>query len=185
MASVFDVADYFIDIANKYNELDQDDKITQLRLHKLMYFAQVIHIVNYGHPLFSSEIKAFNYGPVVMDVYSKYKKYKRGPISDVSVDYDYNRFSEEELNTLTNTLRIFGSKSTGALVDISHVDGGPWSVTQKDDVIDNNLIASFYRGKKEFVVDDERLPKNIKIVEGQRNSEGVLVFPSKYAEDWD
>lgn len=40
MATVFDVADFFIDIAN----MSEDDQMTNLKLNKLLYYAQGVSL---------------------------------------------------------------------------------------------------------------------------------------------
>ncbi len=46
------------------------DVITQLKLQKLMYIAQGIHLALYDAPLFKEEIEAWQHGPVVRELYS-------------------------------------------------------------------------------------------------------------------
>ncbi|PKP61136.1 hypothetical protein CVT91_03840 [Candidatus Atribacteria bacterium HGW-Atribacteria-1] len=77
MVSVFDVTKLIIYLANKYGDL-----ITNLRLQKLLYYTQVWHLVNFNkEPLFDDEIKAWNFGPVVEEVYHKFKNFRHTPIS--------------------------------------------------------------------------------------------------------
>ena len=49
MATVFDVADFFIDIAN----MSEDDQMTNLKLNKLLYYAQGVFLARTGKPLFA------------------------------------------------------------------------------------------------------------------------------------
>ena len=48
MASVFDVANFFITAENKREQ----GSMTNLRLNKLLYFAQVMSLLEYNQPLF-------------------------------------------------------------------------------------------------------------------------------------
>ena len=48
MATVFDVADFFIDIANKNN----DDSMSNMKLYKLLYFSQGVYLARTGRYLF-------------------------------------------------------------------------------------------------------------------------------------
>ena len=86
MANVFDVADFFIDIANK----NTDDTLTNLKLNKLLYYAQGEYLARTGKPLFDDEIQAWDYGPVVPVIYYKYKRNNANeitPITDISPEY--------------------------------------------------------------------------------------------------
>ena len=54
MAKVQDVAKLFIGLANEQAEQNQGDLMTNLRLQKLLYFAQGWYLARYGKPLFSN-----------------------------------------------------------------------------------------------------------------------------------
>ena len=81
MANVHDVAQFFIGLANEQANNEQGDMMTNLRLQKLLYFAQGWHLARYGKPLFDDDIEAWQYGPVVPSVYNAYKQYGRGGIA--------------------------------------------------------------------------------------------------------
>ena len=81
MADVQDVARFFIDLAKRQNDLDRGDMMTNLRLQKLLYFAQGWHLARFGRPLFDASIEAWPYGPVVPEVYRAYKEYGREGIA--------------------------------------------------------------------------------------------------------
>ena len=84
MANVFDVADFFIQIANQ----SEDDQMTNLKLNKLLYYAQGVYLARTGRPLFDENIEAWTFGPVIPNIYRKYKVCGRNPIasSDDIVD---------------------------------------------------------------------------------------------------
>lgn len=52
MCRAIDVANFFIDLANS----DPDDCMTNLRVNKLLYFAQAWSLVRRGKPLFPDEL---------------------------------------------------------------------------------------------------------------------------------
>ena len=81
MADVQDVARFFIDLAKRQNDLDRGDLMTNLRLQKLLYFAQGWHLARFGRPLFDASIEAWPYGPAVPEAYRAYKEYGREGIS--------------------------------------------------------------------------------------------------------
>lgn len=49
--------------------------ISNLKLQKILYFLQADFLVNEGEPCFDEEIEAWDYGPVVPEIYHAYKFY--------------------------------------------------------------------------------------------------------------
>lgn len=68
------VAKYFL---SKVEE-DIGDGISNLKLQKLVYYAQAYHLAMYGEPLFGERVEAWEHGPVVPELYREYKIYGPG-----------------------------------------------------------------------------------------------------------
>ena len=139
------IADYFI---SKANEQLVDEKtsegISNLKLQKIMYFAQAAFIVLNDSLLFKEDIEAWKYGPVVPVIYKKYKKQGNKPIQS-KTQSEIN--DEEVLLFLENTWRIFGKYSAGQLVDITH-QHKPWVeayANKNDHKISPNALKSYYK----------------------------------------
>lgn len=49
------------------------DDLTNMKLNKLLYFAQGHYLQRYGKPLFDNAVEAWDHGPVVPEVYTAYK----------------------------------------------------------------------------------------------------------------
>ena len=124
MANVFDVADFFDNITN----LSEDNPITNLKLNKLLYFAQGVFLARTGKPLFDDDFEAWPYGPVVPAIYHKYKVCGRNPISTESQDIDRSIFAEDELETLLDVMREYGKYTGEYLLNLTHRLGTPWSI---------------------------------------------------------
>jgi uncharacterized phage-associated protein len=75
--SCFDIADYFIWIANETGSF-----ISNLKLQKLVYYAQAWHIALHNNPLFEEDFEAWVHGPVIPSLYQKYKSFGWQPISE-------------------------------------------------------------------------------------------------------
>src|SRR5260221_3271487 len=75
MISCFDVADYFIRLANETGSF-----ISNLKLQKLVYYAQAWHLGIKGAPLFQEDFQAWVHGPVIPELYQKYKSFAWQPI---------------------------------------------------------------------------------------------------------
>lgn len=140
MAKVQDVADFFIDTAIKRNE----EPMTNMRIQKMLYFAQAHHLQRHGTPLFQDDMKAWDWGPVVPDLYYYYSAYRRDPIFEVHASYSLDNFTDDELETLLDVQRKYGKVKTPRLVDISHVPGGPWDNTAHNGTIEKTAIKEAF-----------------------------------------
>lgn len=123
MASVFDVANLFIQVANQ----SEDDQITNLKLNKLLYYAQGAYLARTGRKLFEEDIEAWNLGPVVPNIYRKYRVCGREPIPITEGETDLSRFKADELDTIFDVMREFGKYTGSTLVSMTHKPGTPWS----------------------------------------------------------
>lgn len=69
MENVMTVASY---VYNRYQN-EYHEKIDEMKLHKLMYFAQRESLVRSNEPLFDAEFFAWRFGPVLKDIRDAYK----------------------------------------------------------------------------------------------------------------
>lgn len=70
MLSCFDVANYFIEVANKTNS-----NISNSKLQKLVYYAQSWYLAIHDTALFQEDFEAWIHGPVVPALFQKYKSF--------------------------------------------------------------------------------------------------------------
>jgi uncharacterized phage-associated protein len=118
--SAIDIANYFICKAQEETE-DDRELISNLKLQKLVYYAQGLHLAIYGEPLFDDIIEAWQYGPVVPDLYHLYKTYGAQGIP-VDGSYDISKIdndTKEFLNEIYDLLRQF---SAVGLMNMAHSD---------------------------------------------------------------
>lgn len=76
-ATAQDVARYFLHLAAHGRE---PVPLTQMHLHKLLYYAQGWSLATRGRPLFAEPIEAWQHGPVVASLYATFKPYGRDAI---------------------------------------------------------------------------------------------------------
>ncbi len=129
--SAAEVAKYFIHLADQevVDEKKSDgskicEGITNLRLQKLLYFAQAYYLGALGRKLFSDEIEAWAYGPVVPEIYHRYKEYANTPIAEVVNEQDLD-LSGKDKGLLKEVWEGYGCYSTSYLVQASHAHD-PW-----------------------------------------------------------
>ena len=114
-----DVAQSILHIANTSGDI-----VTNLKLQKLLYYAQAWYLVNFNEPLFVDDIEAWQYGPVVKDVYQEFKKYQNKPIDK----YDkkaINKLSNSQFAYLKEFCTYFMRFSATELVSMTHNEL-PW-----------------------------------------------------------
>jgi uncharacterized phage-associated protein len=69
MESLKTVASY---VFRRYQQ-EHGEKIDEMKLHKLLYFAQREALVQTGEPLFEGTFYGWRYGPVIKDLREEYK----------------------------------------------------------------------------------------------------------------
>lgn len=94
-----DCADYIVDQA-----IQIGNPLTNLQLQKALYvFAAEYMRLDNPYPYDEDEIMAWNYGPVIPEVYREYKSYESNPIDKVSAheEFDIDKFDfvEHRYNT--------------------------------------------------------------------------------------
>src|ERR1035437_5552959 len=95
-----DVAKYFISSFQKKKK-----EISNLKLQKLLYYAQAWHLALYDAPLFDDKIEAWVHGPVVPGVFREYKRFVWNPLS---VHGPIPIFSGEVNSHLKEVIRVYG-----------------------------------------------------------------------------
>lgn len=136
-----DVANYFLTLIND----DCGERLTHLKLQKLVYYAQGVYLAVYDEPLFNEPIEAWAHGPVVPQLYAAYKKYKDGPLP-LPVDVDFSIYSEDVKEILDEVHCVYGQFSAWKLRDLTHEES-PWKNAYKKDkpVISLESMKSFFK----------------------------------------
>ena len=179
MVDVMEVAKFFIDYGEK-----SGNPMTNMRLNKLLYFAQGAYLARTGSPLFDNDFVAWTYGPVVCDVYDRYKQYGNATINESEMSFERNNFSEVEYETLLNVVCACDDFTTSQLVKRSHRSGGAWDTTKKGSSKESSKVINKERIREEFATVD--IPNILTAapsdVYNTRNAEGVLILPD--GDDW-
>lgn len=139
--SATQIAHYIIDKCTH-----DDHPISNLQLQKILYFLQGNHYRKYGAPLFLDDIYAWPYGPVVPEVYDEFCSNGAAPICDL---YEPSELIiDDKTKTILDTQIIhYREKSVWALVEESHISGGPWDTVYQGykTIIPKSLIANYFR----------------------------------------
>ena len=122
MVDVHLVAKYFL----LKGDDDDESGIGNLKLQKLLYYAQGFYLALFGQPLFDSLIEAWRHGPVCPAVYHKYKNNK-GNLICAPKDFEpILVFSPEQIEFLDEVYDVFGQFSAWKLRNMTH-DEPPWA----------------------------------------------------------
>lgn len=141
MTDVFSVANWFLEHNRFLREVvDQDtDEITNLKLQKLLYYAQGAYLAYHDEKLFEDDIEAWAHGPVVNSVYQKYKKYGSQGITEVE-PYEIEDDAKEILEAVYDT---FGVYSAWGLRNLTHEED-PWKETPQNGTISPKSIKKYF-----------------------------------------
>lgn len=71
------VADFIVRFCHEHGDL-----ITNLHLHKLVYYAQAWYLAWHEKPLFDEDFQAWISGPVQPELYERFKHYRWEPINE-------------------------------------------------------------------------------------------------------
>ena len=125
MASAIDVAKYFLLIVAS-DEEDAGDVLTDLKLQKLVYYAQGFHLALFqGSPLFGEPIEAWKHGPVVQSMWGQYNRHGSNPIA-ADPEFDPNvALTNEQKELLVDVWNAYGQFSAWKLREMTHNEP-PW-----------------------------------------------------------
>lgn len=139
--NVLDVAKFFLFMAGRTDE--ENEPITNMKLQKLVYYAQGYHVAKYNDVLFNDEIKAWPHGPVCPRVYEFYRGYGANPI-ECPIEFDTTIFSKYQLQTLTDVWNCYSQYSAIGLRNLTHEEP-PWKETQQNQVISTDSMKCFFK----------------------------------------
>lgn len=122
MFSCFNVADYFIWLANETGSF-----ISNLKLQKLVYYAQAWYLALHGNPLFQEDFEAWVHGPVIPTLYQKYKGFGWQPILEDAKP----ELPEEIREFLDEVAKEYFVCDAYELEQMTHTEA-PWNKARKD-----------------------------------------------------
>lgn len=126
MIDSLNVARYFI--IRAYED-GIEAEMTNMKVQKLLYYAQSLHLALYNEPLFAEEIQAWRYGPVCPPAYRFYSDFeaKQLPIPPKELLSD---FSSEKKALLEEIWEYFGGYHAYGLSNMTHGEF-PWKKARK------------------------------------------------------
>ncbi|MBC2180181.1 DUF4065 domain-containing protein [Listeria booriae] len=126
---------------------------SELKLQKLMYFAQRQSLALTGEPLFENEIQGWVHGPVVTEL--------RHFLEEGYTPYQNEAISETDKYILDNVVNTYGKFEAWSLRDMSHAETS-WKKSREG-------LADNQYGSNTIAIDDIR-----------KDAEGVRIFDHQY-----
>lgn len=191
MAEALQIARFFIDLAEQQYRTHTGERMTALRLQKLMYFAQGWYMSRYGTPLFNEDMEAWKYGPVIPSVYQRYKEFQDGPIHDIPPEKE--AFTQSEYALLLDVARDYWKYSSSELVRMSHAPDSPWRQVYRDGkknlrVSKESIREYFLSMPDQLKTMDDRLSdfkKRASIYTAEAGTDRAAILPREVTDDWE
>lgn len=130
--TVWEVADYLLYLDNQSNNVE---KISNMKLQKLAYYAYGHFCALYNKPLFLEPMQAWQHGPVVYALWSHYRGSGNQALPQV-VNYQAT-FSSQQQAFLEHIYADYGHYSAAELRQMTHEEL-PW---QKNKDTDSQIIS--------------------------------------------
>ena len=139
----------------------EKDRLTQMKLHKLLYYAHGWHLGFQEKPLLDETLEAWTYGPVVRSIYHEFKQFGAKQIDRPATEFDW---SHEDLwsvpridasdkfvrDLLARVWEVYSDYTAAQLSGLTHAANSPWTLTRENNPgvkyvgIPNDVIKSHF-----------------------------------------
>ncbi|MFN3588756.1 MAG: Panacea domain-containing protein [Spirosomataceae bacterium] len=153
------VANFFIE-----KGIDNKNPLTQLQIQKLVFISHGWYLGIYNKNLIDEDFEAWQFGPVVRELYEHLKVYKNNKVTS-KISKEEAEFDDGVIKKYTTTPVVKGEKivshleiiwdthgglSGAQLVNITHQKNSPWyavyvEMNRYKGRISNNLIQQYYK----------------------------------------
>ncbi len=126
--------------------------VSNLELQKILYLAHMYYLGQHdGAPLIRGEFEAWDYGPVVPELYRHVKGFGGGPVRNVFHWVDPVAPNTPEYAALSAAAAATKGMRAGQLVANTHWKGGAWDNVYRPNIfgikIPNSAILNEYRSR--------------------------------------
>jgi len=146
-----DVANFFLVAQEDPDETGEG--ISNMKMQKLCYYAQGFHLARKEVRLFDSDLEAWLHGPVVPELYEKYREYGCNPVPvPLPEDFSFKSIPKSIRDFLEDIYRVYGRYSAWRLRDMTHQEP-PWAnakARQKKIISDRDMV-NFFRTQLEYL----------------------------------
>ncbi|SOD97113.1 Panacea domain-containing protein [Spirosoma fluviale] len=140
------IANYFVNLG-----ILKDAPVTHMKLQKMLYFANGLHLALTDNPLLKEEVEAWQYGPVVSSVYQRFKEWGSRPITSPQPSGNIEP-DKQTLDVLGAVWDITKDIDPIKLANWTHLENSPWytafkkagCTTNCNAPIDNELTKKYF-----------------------------------------
>lgn len=142
--SAENISEWFLNKNRVQMNFEDSEYITNLKLQKLLYYAQGCYLAIKEVPLFNEDFLAWEHGPVVRKIYDKYKA---NGANGIKYDDDFTvNIDEETEKILENVYNEYGQYTAWKLRNMTHEEE-PWKTTPRNEVIIKEKIKKYFKTK--------------------------------------
>lgn len=135
------VAEYLLDKL----DADAEDCISNLKLQKLVYYSQGFVMALMNKKLFNADIEAWAHGPVVPELYHKYKPNGScGIPKPANTNYEILNQYQELKDIIDEVYQVYGQFSAWKLRNMTHTET-PWINTPQNSIISDKSMLEFFK----------------------------------------
>ena len=139
MHTTKEIANYFLALVDE----DAGDSLSNLKLQKLLYYAQGVYLAIFDTPLFSEAIEAWEHGPVVPCLYHFFKQHGADPIR-LAKGINLDSYSLEVKEVLDEVYSVYGQFSASKLRNLTHEEA-PWKKTPQGEIIPISVMKDYFQ----------------------------------------
>ena len=137
-----------IQVAEQILWLRREIDTTPMHLLKLTFLAHGWMLGLNGKALVYDAVEAWRYGPVIPNIYHRYKSFGGDAVTAEPID-GTDRFSDSQQSLIEEVVEAYRSYTAFDLSDITHRPGTPWDLVYRTygegAIIPNELIRDYYR----------------------------------------
>ena len=135
-----DVANYFLAMQASVQAVD---RITNLKIQKLCYYAQGLSLARFHKPLFFDDIQHWQHGPVIPSSWREYRSFGSNPIPLPKQPLNVETYSWETRRLLYDVMRTFGHLSAWELRNRTHAEP-PWIDTRDGSSVTHQKMRDYF-----------------------------------------
>ena len=121
--------------------------VSNMQLQKLVFLAHGYHLAFFERPLVKEHIRAWQWGPVIPQLYKKLQKFGPGDVLEKLSVPDHVEENTEPYELIKSVWNVYKDYSASQLSNLTHQPETPWTQTWENDrfgIIPNELIQAYY-----------------------------------------
>lgn len=145
MTTAMDAAKYLLTL----DDPSAGDATSNLKLQKLLYYAQGVHLAMHDAPMFAEPVCAWQHGPVVASVYHSFKEHGAAGLPRPE-NFETSSLTEQAREVLDEVHTVYGQFSAWRLREMTHAEP-PWLDNYKEGVMNIEIphehMRSFFKSR--------------------------------------